>query len=169
MKRITSVLAVGVLALGGMAVASPEAHADERICRGTLRAVTVDDLRVPSGATCTLVGTRVEGNIKVGGSATLLADKVRVDGNVQSAGHTYVRVRESRVGGSVQLENGGRVLLRQNQVKGDIQLFSNRRSGTKVVDANRVDGNLQCKSNSPAPTGSGNVVGGNKEDQCRRL
>ena len=30
----------------------------------------------------------------------------------------------------------------------------------------RVDGNLQCKENRPAPSGSRNVVQGNKEDQC---
>jgi hypothetical protein len=38
-----------------------------------------------------------------------------------------------------------------------------------VISSNRVNGNLQCKENQPAPTGSGNTVGGNKEDQCQRL
>jgi hypothetical protein len=37
------------------------------------------------------------------------------------------------------------------------------------VGENRVDGNLQCKVNRPAPEGGGNVVHGNKEDQCARL
>ncbi len=32
-----------------------------------------------------------------------------------------------------------------------------------------VDGNLQCKENQPRPTGGGNIVHGNKEDQCARL
>ena len=32
-----------------------------------------------------------------------------------------------------------------------------------------ANGNLQCKENVPSPTGGGNVVQGNKEDQCRRL
>jgi hypothetical protein len=52
-------------------------------------------------------------------------------------------------------------------VTGDIQSFTNR--GAQYFNSNRVNGNLQCKSNVPAPTGSGNIVGGNKEDQCRRL
>jgi len=52
-------------------------------------------------------------------------------------------------------------------VGSDIQLFAN--DGAFVVVANRVDGNLQCKSNTPAPTGGSNVVQGNKEDQCRAL
>jgi hypothetical protein len=38
-----------------------------------------------------------------------------------------------------------------------------------VISQNRIDGNLQCKENNPAPTGGGNVVQGNKEDQCKRL
>jgi hypothetical protein len=38
-----------------------------------------------------------------------------------------------------------------------------------VVRKNRVDGNLQCKSNQPRPVGGGNRVDGNKEDQCRGL
>lgn len=39
---------------------APAASADERTCRGKLGAITVDDLRVPDGATCTLDGTPVK-------------------------------------------------------------------------------------------------------------
>jgi hypothetical protein len=46
-------------------------------------------------------------------------------------------------------------------------LFANR--GTQSVTGNRINGNLQCKENVPAPTGGGNIVQGNKEDQCARL
>jgi hypothetical protein len=52
-------------------------------------------------------------------------------------------------------------------VNGDIQIFSHRNGIS--IRSNVVGGNLQCKSNSPAPTGGGNTVYGNKEDQCRRL
>jgi hypothetical protein len=52
-------------------------------------------------------------------------------------------------------------------VNGDVQYFTNR--GTISIRSNRIDGNLQCKENQPAPTGGSNVVQGNKEDQCRRL
>ncbi len=37
------------------------------------------------------------------------------------------------------------------------------------VTDNRINGALQCKENSPAPTGSGNVAQGGKEGQCARL
>jgi hypothetical protein len=37
------------------------------------------------------------------------------------------------------------------------------------VTDNVIDGNLQCQGNAPAPTGGGNVVSGNAEDQCASL
>jgi len=48
-----------------------------------------------------------------------------------------------------------------------VQAFQNR--GGVTISRNRIDGNLQCKANRPAPRGGGNIVGGNKEDQCARL
>ena len=169
MKRVAGVLAASALALGGLAATSPMAHADERTCRGTIKAVTVDNLKVPAGASCTLKGTKVKGNITVNKNAKLSAHKVRVEGNVQSQGHKSVWFHDSRVDGSIQLKSGGQIDVQNNKVKGDIQLFSNTKSGKKVVARNTVDGNLQCKSNKPAPTGKSNKVKGNKEDQCRRL
>jgi hypothetical protein len=167
MKRMMSMVA-GLVLVTGLGVAAP-AQADERVCRGTIGRVTLDNVKVPAGANCTLNGTRVKGNIKVNGNARLSAGNVRVDGNIQSQGHTRVSVVDSFVDGSIQLESGGAVNLRRNDVNGDIQLFSNRKAGTKYVFRNIVDGNLQCKSNVPAPTGGQNRVAGNKEDQCRRL
>jgi hypothetical protein len=88
----------------------------------------VEDVRGPSGATCTLQGTRVQGNVTAARGGTL-------------------RVTRTTVGA-------------------DVQLFDNRGA---LASGNRIDGTLQCESNAPAPTGGGNVVGGNKEDQCARL
>ncbi len=113
---------------------------EERTCRGTIDAVTVDNLRVPQGATCILSGTHVEGTVKVERDATLLAVGIRVVGNVQGENAARVAVTASRNGGSVQVKQGG--------------------------GAELVDGNLQCKENVPPPTGTGNVVEGNAEDQC---
>ncbi len=164
------------------------AVAEERVCRGSLGAVTVDNLRVPPSATCRLDRTRVKGTIKVERAATLNASRVVVIGNVQAEGATSVALRNgSRIGGSVQLVQGGGATIVNSIVDGSIQLESNRaalrvlnndvnsdvqafqnRGGVEIGD-NRIDGNLQCKSNTPAPTGGGNIVQGNKEDQCRSL
>jgi hypothetical protein len=137
------------LAAGLLALPTAQAVAEETTCTGTLLAVTVDNLRVPQGASCKLFGTRVKGTITVETSALLRAENVMVIGNVQGEGARSVSVIEqSRVGGSVPIvqNNGG---------------------GT--VRRNVIDGNLQCKENNPAPVGDDNVVGGSKEDQCARL
>jgi hypothetical protein len=164
------------------------AVAEERVCRGTIGARTVDNLRVPQGATCRLNGTFVKGTVKVQRAATLIATDVRVIGNVQGENAENVVVRAtSRVGGSVQVvqgerarvansrvggdilfdENDGRLSVVSSRIDEDVQAFQN--TGGVTIRDNRIEGNLQCKANSPRPTGGGNVVQGNKEDQCKRL
>lgn len=178
------------MAVLALAVFAPAAQAEERVCRGTIGATTVDDLRVPQGASCTLNGTRVEGTVKVERNARLTANGIRVKGNVQSEGFKNIVLRRaSVVVGSVQLENGlrdgsGRVL--NTRINGDLQFFSNKarmiargntilanfqanqNTGGLVIENNRISENLQCQSNNPRPTGGGNTAG-DKEGQCARL
>jgi hypothetical protein len=179
--------AMAVLAL---AVFASAAQAEERVCRGSIGATTVDNLRVPQGASCTLNGTRVEGTVKVERNARLTANGIRVKGNVQSEGFKNIVLREaSVVVGSVQLENGlrdgsGRVI--NTRINGDLQFFSsearmiargntilanfqaNQNTGGLAIENNKVAENLQCQSNNPPPTGGGNTAG-DKEGQCARL
>lgn len=159
------------LVLGASVLAAAPAYAEERTCRGTIGGRTVDNLRVPSGATCTLRGTKVKGTVKVERGATLYASAIRVIGNVQAENARRVNVVGSRIGGSVQIvqsRNGSTLSkLHRNTVKQDVQYFENR--GVISVARNRINGNLQCKENRPRPTGGRNIVGGNKEDQCARL
>jgi hypothetical protein len=177
-----------VVALTAVVTAAPNAGAEETTCRRSYGSVTFDNVRVPRGATCTLNGTTIKGTLKIEGGGTLKASSIRVVGNIQGEGHRSVTINgTTRVGGSIQLDQGGwfkidsaRVTgsiqvksnsgssrLNRNVVNGDIQVFSHR-NGISIT-SNRIDGNLQCKGNRPAPTGGGNVVQGNKEDQCRRL
>jgi hypothetical protein len=160
-------LIAGLLLAAGLGGAATAA-AEERTCRGTIGSTTVDNLRVPQGATCILKRTRVQGTVKVERGATLRATAIRVIGNVQAENHRRVVLRKrSRVGGSVQLVQGGSARLAGTRVTGDVQLFEN--TGGQAVRRNRIDGNLQCKENRRTPTGGGNVVQGNKEDQCAHL
>jgi hypothetical protein len=170
---------------------APVAIADDRVCIGTIGAVTVDNLIVPSGRTCTLNGTRVEGNIIVSTGAMLTAKGVDVDGNVQAEGARSVQVlvlggARSFVGGDVQIEQGGSARIDRVDIDGDLQLFQNR--GFLRVTGNDIGGNLQanqntggihianniiaenlqCAANNPPPTGGGNTAG-DKEDQCANL
>ncbi|MDQ4129114.1 MAG: hypothetical protein M3151_14400 [Actinomycetota bacterium] len=186
---LTAVFALA-LAASAMLVVAPTAQAEERVCRGTIGASTVDNLLVPQGATCTLNGTRVEGTVQVQQNATLFANGVTVKGNVQSEGFKKIVLRQnSGVVGSVQLENGledgiGKVL--NSRINGDLQFFSNearmvargntilanlqanQNHGGLVIKNNRIAENLQCQANNPPPVGSGNTAG-DKEDQCATL
>ncbi|MDP3891543.1 hypothetical protein [Nocardioides sp.] len=163
-------LLVSLTVLGG----APAAHADDRVCRGTIGATSTDDnIVVPKGATCRLLRTTVGGNVIVKRGAKLVARGARIDGNIQAekAKRVVVRKIDGRrtvVEGNIQLDDGRRGgVIRRAVVDGDIQLFGNR--GRFVVRGNRVDGNLQCKGNKPRPRGGNNKVSGNKEDQCKRL
>jgi hypothetical protein len=185
MKRTLAILVAAMVT----AMAAPHvAVAEERVCRGTIGARTLDNVKVPQGASCTLRGTKVKGTIKVSKGARLEAINVNVIGNVQGENSRNVIVRKtSRVGGSVQVVQGrkakvasskvngdilyddqsGEVIVRRNRVGGNVQAFQN--TGGVRIRGNVIDGNLQCKENVPAPTGGNNKVNGNKEDQCRQL
>jgi hypothetical protein len=188
MIRNHSALAVAALATPFLLLSATPASAEERVCRGTIGAKTVDNLRVPQYASCVLLGTRVKGTIKVEWNATLRAEDVVVIGNVQAENAKNVRVLDgSRVGGSVQVKQGGAATVSDSRIEGDIQYDSNsaklyvlrnrvggsvqafQNTGGVDIRRNTIDGNLQCKANAPAPVGGRNVVGGNKEDQCARL
>src|SRR5918997_6627988 len=138
------------LAALALAAFAPAAQAEERVCRGTIGPTTVDNLRVPQGATCTLNGTRVEGTVKVERNAKLYANDIRVKGNVQSEGFKNIVLRQgSVVVGSVQLENGlrdgmGKVL--NTRINGDLQYFSNR--SRMVARGNTILANLQANQNT---------------------
>jgi hypothetical protein len=157
-------------------------------CSGVLTGA-FENVTVPSGATCELKNARVDGNVIVEpGGAVTLSDRTYVHGSVQSDGGRYVRLLGAgvAVGGDVQIkraseasgmlrgtlvlgnfqyvENTGYLFAFRSFVDGSLQMFSN--SGGAVIAGNVIRENLQCKENTPPPTGSYNTVGGNKEDQC---
>ena len=184
-RKLIVALAASVLTI---ALLPQVARAEERVCRGSIGARTLDNVKVPRGATCTLRGTKVKGTIKISNNARLEAIDVNVIGNVQGEGARNVIVRKtSRVGGSIQVVQGKRAKVANSKVNGDIlyddqsarvtalrntvggnvQAFQNT-GGTRIA-GNVIDGNLQCKENHPAPTGGNNRVQGSKEDQCKSL
>ncbi|MBD2625342.1 hypothetical protein [Trichormus variabilis] len=181
-------LAITLLSVAGIIPYSSVVLAEEITCRSTLRAITVDNVRVPSGATCILSGTNVKGTVKVESNATLKASKVNVIGNIQAENAKNVVVDSSSViGGNIQIkksraaniinsrikqdlqfeENAAKLAASGNTIGGNLQAFKN--TGGITIRNNKIDGNLQCKENRPAPTGGSNIVKGNKEDQCSRL
>lgn len=186
--RLVPALAATTAITAALAVVpAGSALAEERVCRGSLGAITVDNLRVPSGASCALDRTTVKGTLKVERGATLVARGVRVIGDVQGEGAASVQLTGATVGGSVQVKQGGGAAVLSSRISGDLQYDGMTRAlradsnvvggniqivknfGGVSVTWNRIDGALQCKENRPAPTGGGNVAGEGKEDQCRAL
>jgi hypothetical protein len=188
MTRTRTLRVAVACAAVGAATLPATASAEETDCVGSLGAVTVDNLRVPEGATCVLVGTVVQGTVKVETDATLRARAISVVGNVQAENAARVVIDTSEIGGSVQVKQGGGAEVTESFVTGDIQLDKNQGEPQRVADndvngsvqvmqnvggveisTNIIDGNLQCKENDPPPTGGGNEVHGNAEDQCAAL
>jgi hypothetical protein len=153
----------------------------------TIGAIRLDSVIVPAGATCTLLGTTMNGSVEVGASARLIADSITVTGNVIADGAAELRITgTSSSGGSLQVQRGAMADVTGMRVTGDIQLdamsgpatFSGNRAtgnlqvvgnlGGVTLNSNTLGGVMQCKENLPAPTGSGNVAT-LKEDQCLTL
>lgn len=155
-------------------------------CNGTLAAITVDDVFVPTGASCLLNGTRVRGNVKVGFGGTLAASAARIDGNIEAAdarrvstaagtvviGNVQVKRRaESRlenttIGGSVQVEEAGASIVATDiRVTGDVQVVKATSADlTRAV----VNGDVQFSENTGALRSDAAVVDGNMQIEKNR-
>lgn len=177
--------------LGLLVLAAPSgpARADDFHCPPSLGSVTIDGNLLVS-APCRLDGTTVIGNVHLYAGGSLIArGGVRIGGSLQGENADFVDLSDTRVDGNVQLDDfvgdrsivnrtavGGSIQLKANRsrleiidndVDADVQAFENR--GLVLIADNRIGGNLQCKENDPHPAGGGNVVEGNKEDQCANL
>jgi hypothetical protein len=165
--------------------------ADDTECRGVLKG-RHDNVIVSEGVTCSLENARLKGSVYVKrGGAITISGTTYINGNVISEdGGRYVRILgpSVRVGGNVQMkynyetsaiqpgttisgnlqyvENTGSLLVTGVFIGSDLQLFKN--SGGATLINNTIRQNMQCKENTPAPEGSGNVAG-DKEDQCQGL
>ena len=158
------------------------------VCLGLVTFVDQENVIVPTGASCTLENVTVTGNVFVSPLATLTTRGVNVGGSIQADGHKRVtiaansritgdvqikqggsaRVVTARVGGTLEVEsNTGTHLLSRNTVSGDMKVNQNTGVST-TVQYNRINGNLQCQDNLPAPTGTGNTAS-LKEGQCQTL
>ena len=86
-RRVGALTLVSVLASSLIIVSGGVALAEDRVCRSTIGARTIDDnIVVPHGVSCTLDGTTVKGNVFVRADARAILVGARVDGNVQGSG-----------------------------------------------------------------------------------
>lgn len=128
------------------------------------------DVQFKDVGTALVRSHRIGGNVQFeeGSRQTVAIQGGRITGDLQGKeGLKRLSVTNAWIGGNLQHEESGQTYAIGNTVRGDLQVFKNR--GAQTISRNRVSENLQCTENSPAPKGSGNIVGGSKEDQCRRL
>jgi hypothetical protein len=169
-------------------VAAQEADGDgDDSCHIRDRTFT-DDIEIPRNWSCTFTNVRVRGDLELEVGASLVATDLRVDGDIEADGADELRLTAARVGGDVVFEKGGSVNIRDSQIGGKVELKSNHgridlrgntvaghvtleknRDGPFTLFRNQIDGKLDCKSNIPAPTGSGNVVTDGAGGQCRGM
>ncbi|MBL8218923.1 MAG: hypothetical protein JNL62_06825 [Bryobacterales bacterium] len=178
--------------LAAVLLAIPAAmYGEDTNCNGILGGAH-DNVIVSENAVCELRNARLNGSVYVKRSGALtITGRTYINGNVISEdGGRFVRItgQSVRVGGNVQIkynyetsaiqpgatisgslqyvENTGALFVTRVFIGSDMQLFKN--TGGAVLVENTIRQNMQCKENTPAPTGGGNMAG-NKEDQCSGL
>lgn len=99
--------------------------------------------------------------------ASLVTTGTRIGGDLQVTKAASAEIAGALIEGDLQLvENTGALTVLASEVRSNLQVFKNV-AGVRLDD-NRVAQALQCKENTPAPQGDGNVAG-DKEDQCAAL
>ena len=146
------------------------AHADTTVI-GTRGAITIDDtIEIPAGATATLNGTIVKGDVKVYRNASFTANGARIEGNVQadleSPSALFVKLDlNTRVDGDVQGKYTRTVIVQGGTVVGgNVQVTEAVAPSTVdalLVTNATVDGDVQAEKSSGRLRAVGNRIGGN--------
>ncbi len=143
MKKLTMMF---LMAMVSMVFGASSVLADDFRCVGKVGARTVENLYVPTGSSCQLVGTRVQGNILVERSASLNARNTRVNGSIHSEGYNEIIIQGgTRVTGSIQLKQGNTATITSSTINGDVQFEEN--FGTSKASFNSIGGSLQGYKN----------------------
>ncbi len=135
-------------------------------CTSTISGGTYGEIVVPDGATCTLVGVVVGGDVTVGKRSTLItSSQTEIDGDVTAVGAKSVRLINTDTTGNIVLSytRGSIVIGSENcavdpLVGGNIRLTNNY--GTVAVCEMTVGGNLIVRSTHTAAKVFQNVVAG---------
>ncbi len=165
-------------------VEEPEPEEEPLLCDLANTAIS-DDVEIAPGASCTFENVQIDGNLTLHEGATLVARNVDVDGNLDAEGASSLTLTGSFVDGNLRFEEGGSAEILDTLIDGNLHFRSNHGAlrledstidgtvqvvensgGPFTLTGNEIHGNLQCRSNSPSPTGSGNTIHGNSQGQC---
>lgn len=149
MRRIQTQFLLVALAL----VIASRVEAAETVCTGTLTG-TFDSVVVRSGATCNLINSTVNGNVKAEQGSRLIMVNNVVRGNVHGDKANAVHVVLSTIGGNIDITEAGdpqlvSALVRSCVVTGNIHIVKGRYpQGDWVVEDNEVlKGNVKIEDN----------------------
>lgn len=164
---ICTVIATSMAVMLLVSLSPRLAYADSSTCVGVLTGPH-DHVVVPSGASCTLVGAQVRGNVRVESGASLHAISegpvpTTIGGNVHGIHSRFVLLQfQTQVGGNLHIHGGdvgttsGFDIL--TQIGGNAQIELN--AGKTFVDAATVLGQLHVTRNTGAVEVEFNTVGG---------
>jgi hypothetical protein len=107
MQKSASPAAIVLMSAAVVLVSPPTAEANDTECVVALPPATYDNVVVPPGATCSLVGSTVLGNVKALEKSQLVIRNSNVRGNVHGDKADVVQVIESRVRESISIKEGG--------------------------------------------------------------
>ena len=131
-------------------------------------AVVVEDLVVPAGATCTLEGTQVLGDVTVEANATLVAESfVRIGRSVTLASGSRFRISDSAIDGDVTCTGCSELVMAFMfdpvdflPVEGDIRV-TGMTDGHLRIEAGSIAGDVEVTDSSGDFGIFDNGIGGN--------
>lgn len=127
-----------------------EPEIESTVCYGRTLSGEYDDVTVPEGATCTLDGARVLGDVKADGAAATIVANTTISGNLLIRGTKGLSVSDSEVGGDATIEdNDGPLTFISTTVAGRLILRNNNGPVPDSVNVlgNTVEGEVVCSGN----------------------
>lgn len=122
--KFARALAIGasIATISSMAM-FPAQAADEgaTACNGTGDARTVDGLVVKAGEVCNLVGTTVNGSVKLEQNASLITEGATINGNVTVGKNAFLDARGGSINGFVKAEESFGTYLTESRVRGTVR------------------------------------------------
>lgn len=153
-------IVLGVAVLAGVVPASAGAGG-ETSCVGELTENVSSNLVVPAGASCSLTGVTVRGNVRVQENASFYANGAAIGGSVRCRSCSFVDLYSSTIGRSVLVE--GEIdgsYINDNTIGGDLEIAASWAGGAVFeIQRNRIGRDLRFKKNTGTAVISGNVVG----------
>ena len=188
---IAATLVVTAISVAAAWSVTPAAAADApnvKCHSGDILVGTYNNVEVPKGNFCLLLGATVLHNVTANGAIQLGIDNSTIGGNVEA--HNVSDngwVCGSTIGHNVDVSNAGQSGAEPgswfigdaswcipqfdpvpgNYIGGSLRFYDNRSGG--FISNNDIEHDLACDKNTPPPTGANNAVDHNATGQCSAL